>query len=231
MVDKNPNQADMSKQTKPESTPDQQPAATIPKVEAAAAQPNPADDELGRDIEQLRAELDAAKDRALRFQAELDNYRKRVSRQMDEERRYAQVPLIGDLLPVLDNISRALEAAEKTADAVSLLEGFKMMGRQLQAVLQRHHCTRIESLGQPFDPHLHHAILQQPSAEVPPNTVLHETQAGYRVHDRVVRPAHVIVSAAPPQTKSPEAEEESDSPQRDSDSATPGRAGGDGQPD
>jgi molecular chaperone GrpE len=157
-----------------------------------------ADDQLNHDIDELRAELDQAKDRALRFQAELDNYRKRVSRQMDEERRYAQVPLFRDLLPVLDNVARAVAAAEKAADAASLLEGFRLVAKQLQGVLERHHCTAIQAMHQPFDPHQHEAIMQQPSGDFPPNTVLAVVQAGYRVHDRVVRPAQVIVSRAAP---------------------------------
>lgn len=155
------------------------------------------DDELNRDIEQLRTELEQAKDRALRFQAELDNYRKRVNRQMDEERRYACLPVLRDLLPVLDNIGRAIEAGAKTQDAGTLLEGVKLVGKQLEAVLQRHHCLPIEALNQSFDPNFHEAISQQPSGDFPHNTVMLVAQSGYRLHDRVVRPAQVIVSMNP----------------------------------
>jgi len=204
MADTSPNQPDMSKESRPQATAEQQTSAD---AASPAAPSEPAADDLNRDIDQLRVQLEAAKDRALRFQAELDNYRKRVSRQMDEERRYAQVPLLGDLLPVLDNVGRAIEAAEKAADAASLLEGFKLVARQLESVLERHHCTKIDALRQPFDPHWHEAILQQPSGEVPPNTVLHVTQTGYRVYDRVVRPAQVIVSAAPPEANPQEADQ------------------------
>jgi molecular chaperone GrpE len=174
--------------------------APADKEDPAAPATGPADiadDQLNRDIEQLRSELDLAKDRALRFQAELDNYRKRVSRQMEEERRYAPALLVGDLLPVVDNIERAIEAAEKSADAATLLEGFRMVGRQLQTALKHHHCEKIEALGQPFDPHLHQALAQQPSDQYPPNTVLFVAQSGYRMFDRVVRPAQVIVAAPP----------------------------------
>lgn len=208
MADTEPRPSDAPKPTRPESDAEERSAAdSPPPADAQAAAPaGPAADDLNHDIDQLRAQLDSAKDRALRFQAELDNYRKRVSRQMDEERRYAQVPLIGDLLPVLDNVARAIEAAEKSADAASLLEGFRMVGRQLETVLQRHHCTKIEALRQPFDPHWHEAILQQPSAEVAANTVLHVTQTGYRVYDRVVRPSQVIVSTTPPEARAEEPE-------------------------
>jgi molecular chaperone GrpE len=142
----------------------------------------------------LRDELAAAKDRALRVQAELDNYRKRMRKEMEDERRYAQLPLLGELLPVLDNVGRAIEAAEKSSDAGGLLEGFKMVAQQLEGVLSRHHCTRIDALHKPFDPHWHSAIMQQPSSDYPPNTVLQVAQEGYRLHDRVLRPAQVIVS-------------------------------------
>ena len=102
--------------------------------------------------------------------------------------------LVRDLLPVIDNVERAIEAGEKNADAAALLEGFKMVNQQLDDVLKRHHTTRIEALHAPFDPNVHHAILQQPSEEHPANTVLMVTQNGYQLHDRVVRPAQVIVS-------------------------------------
>jgi molecular chaperone GrpE len=148
------------------------------------------------DVERLQAELAAAKDRELRVHAELDNFRKRAARELDERLRYANLPLLRDLLPVIDNIERAIEAAEKSADASALLEGFKMVDQQLGDVLKRHHCTRIEALHAPFDPNVHHAVMQQPSEEHPANTVLMVTQNGYQLHDRVVRPSQVIVSKA-----------------------------------
>jgi molecular chaperone GrpE len=105
---------------------------------------------------------------------------------------------MGDLLPVLDNVGRAIEAAEKHPDAAGLLEGFKMVARQLADALARHNCTPIPALHEPFDPHRHQAILQQPSAEYPAGTVLAVAQPGYQLHDRVLRPTQVIVSADAP---------------------------------
>ncbi len=159
----------------------------------------------GGEIARLRAELEEAKDRALRGWAELENYRKRTVRQLDEERRYTALPLVRDLLPVLDNVKRAVDAAEKTDDAASLLEGIKMVVEQLEGVLARHHCTPIAALHQPFDPNFHAAILHQPSGEFPPSTVLQEVQQGFRLHDRVVRPTQVIVSSPAVQPPSAEA--------------------------
>ena len=147
--------------------------------------------------EQAKRDLDEARDRLLRAQAELDNYRKRARRELEEERRYASLPLLAELLPVIDNIGRAIQAAEKNSEAGSLVEGVKMVAQQLEGVLGRHHCTRIEALHKPFDPHLHQAIMQQPSADHPPGTVLVVAQDGYQVHDRVLRPSQVIVSTAP----------------------------------
>ena len=149
---------------------------------------------LADPLQKLRSELAAAKDHELRAHAELDNYRKRAARELDDRLRYANISLLRDLLPVLDNVDRAIEAAEKQADANALLEGFKMVSQQLGDVLKRHHCERIEALHTPFDPNVHHAVMQQPSEEHPANTVLMVTQNGYQLHDRVVRPSQVIVS-------------------------------------
>jgi molecular chaperone GrpE len=148
-------------------------------------------------LEQLLHDLEDARERALRTQADLDNVRKRMRREMEEERRFASQPLINDLLPVVDNVGRAIEAAEKANESGSLLEGFKMVANQLNAALAKHNCQVIEALGKPFDPHLHEAILQQPSAEHPPGTVIMVVQTGYQLHERVLRPTQVIVSSAP----------------------------------
>jgi molecular chaperone GrpE len=147
-------------------------------------------------VEQLRAEAAEANDRALRAHAELENFRKRARRDADDERKYANLPLLRDLLPVLDNLTRALEAGEKTHDAGTLIEGVKLVSQQLDNVLGNYQCKRIPALGQPFDPNVHQAIAQQPSADQPPGTVLLEAQSGYQLHDRVLRPSQVIVSRA-----------------------------------
>ncbi len=149
------------------------------------------------ETEQLRAELSAAQDRALRAQAELENFRKRILRDTEQDLRYATMPLLQDVLNVQDNLLRAIEAAEQNPNSSGLLEGVKMVSVQLDDVLRRHHCLRMEAEGEAFDPHRHEALAQQPSEEHPPNTVLREVRAGYSLHDRVVRPAQVLVSAPP----------------------------------
>ena len=146
----------------------------------------------------LAAELAAANDRTLRLQAEMQNLRNRTSREIADERRYASMPVLRDLLPVLDNIDRAIEAAEKAGESENLLAGFRLVKQQLEAILSRHQCQPIKPEGEPFDPHFHEAILHQPSAEVPADHVVMVTQTGYKLHDRVARPAQVIVSSGPP---------------------------------
>ena len=143
------------------------------------------------------AQLDEANQRALRAQAELENYRKRVQREINDERRYAVLPLARDLLPVVDNLERAIEAAQKTSDSGGLLDGVKMIAGQINAILKQHQCERIETVGQVFDPNFHQAIAQEPSTEHPQGTITRSAQAGYRLHDRVIRPAHVFVSTGP----------------------------------
>jgi molecular chaperone GrpE len=181
-------------------TPNQADAAGAAMAAEAAA-----DAEQGRLLDQLRTDLEEAKNRVLRSQAELDNYRKRAAREIDDHRRYANLPLIRDLLPAIDNIERAIHAAESTQDIGKLLEGVRLVAQQFETALEKHHCTRIAALHQPFDPHVHQAILQQPTDEFPSGTVVAVTQPGFKLHDRVVRPSQVIVSAA----KSADDEEES----------------------
>ncbi len=142
-------------------------------------------------------ELAAERDRSLRLQAEMENLRTRTAREIAEQARYAALPLIRDLLPVVDNIDRAVDSASQTGDANSLLEGFKLVRQQLMNTLEQHNCIRIEALSEQFDPQFHAAIMQQPSDEVPANHVLLVAQAGYKLHDRVVRPAQVIISTGP----------------------------------
>lgn len=133
----------------------------------------------------------------LRAQADLENYRKRMQKEMAEERVYATLPLVRDVLPALDNLHRAVEAANQATDAKKLLEGVKMVLKQFDDILSRHGIVALDAVGKPFDPHLHQAIQQVPTADKPSMTVLAECERGYTLKDRVVRPSTVIVSAPP----------------------------------
>jgi molecular chaperone GrpE len=153
--------------------------------------------------EQLQEELNEVRDRLLRSQAELENFRRRMQREMQEERRFANQPLLLDLLPVLDNMERAIHAAQKGPEAAGLLEGFKMLHQLLISTLDKYHCRRIEAHGVQFDPLLHEALAQVPSSEHPEGWVTHVNQPGYRLHERVIRPAQVVVSSGPPAVEEP----------------------------
>tara|TARA_R110002111_G_scaffold177322_1_gene243387 strand:+ start:22248 stop:22805 length:558 start_codon:yes stop_codon:yes gene_type:complete len=150
--------------------------------------------------EQLQAaisERDEAQDRFLRSQAELDNTRKRYQRELEQTRQYAAAPFIQDLLPALDNLKRASDAAENANHVDELKQGVEMVAKQLLDVFQRHNIKAIEALGKPFDPNLHEALQQMPSDEYPAMTVTHELEQGFILNDRVVRPTKVIVSSGP----------------------------------
>jgi molecular chaperone GrpE len=150
--------------------------------------------EAGAGIDALRAQLAEANDRVLRAQAELENFRKRSRREFEEAQRYREIDLLRDLLPVLDNVLRAVEAADRTTDVESLRSGFRMTAQQIEKVLSGHGCLTIDTDGTAFDPTVHDAILQQDAAGVAPGTVVGTASRGYRLHDRVVRPAQVIVA-------------------------------------
>jgi molecular chaperone GrpE len=146
------------------------------------------------ELQALRNELQDASDRVLRTQAEFENYRKRAQRDAADERKYAALPLINDILGVLDNLELAIQAAEKTPSAGGLLEGVRMVVVMFNNVLSQHGCQRIEGVGLPFDPNLHQAIAQEPSDEHPAGTITRVVRWGYQLHDRVVRPSQVFVS-------------------------------------
>jgi molecular chaperone GrpE len=132
-----------------------------------------------------------------RTQADFENYRKRIQRDLDQERRYFLKPFALELLPVIDNLQRATAAAKQAGESGPLVQGVAMVQSQILDLLKRHGITPIEALGQPFDPNRHQAVMQQPSAQQPPGTVLQVLEQGFMIHDRVLRPASVVVSTEP----------------------------------
>ncbi len=155
---------------------------------------------IGRLLEerdQIIAERDQAKEQVLRTLAEMQNARKRQQDEMASLRKFASEQLVTSLLPVLDNFERTLGAAESGATLESLLEGVRLVDRQLREVLERVQLKKIESLGQPFNEEHHEAIGAEPSEEHPEGTVLLEVQPGYQMADKVIRHALVKVSSKP----------------------------------
>jgi molecular chaperone GrpE len=146
-------------------------------------------------LRKLAAERDQYLDMAQRTRAEFENYQKRARKERDDERRYYNSTFALDLLPVLDNLERALEAARQAGDTGALAQGVAMVQTQLLEQLKRHGVTPIEAQDKPFDPNLHQAVMQQPSDQAEPGTVLQVLEPGYLIHERVLRPAKVIVSS------------------------------------
>lgn len=134
-------------------------------------------------------------DRLLRVSAEFENYRKRTAREMRDVIRYANEKLAKELLAVVDNLERAIESASQCYPKDDpLLQGVHLTLNETLKILERHHVAPIKSLGEPFDPNFHQAMLQAEAEDQPPNTVVDELQKGYMIHDRLLRPALVAVS-------------------------------------
>ncbi len=150
------------------------------------------------DVAALKAEVDRFRDLYLRERAEMENYKKRVQRDHADSLRYATTHLTRDLANVLDNLERAVAHAEGGGNGQSLVEGVRLVLRDALDALGKHGITRIEATGEVFDPNRHEAIasVHDPASE--PNRVVQQFQPGYALHDRVVRPAKVSVSAKPP---------------------------------
>jgi molecular chaperone GrpE len=147
-------------------------------------------------VERLRAEVADLKDRYLRALADMDNVRKRARLDADDARKFANEGLVSELLPVLDNFARAIEAAEQSPNFEALKSGVDLIHRQLSEVLTRAGLQKIDAMGQPFDPNVHEAIMQvEPQEGQEPHQVVEELRAGYRFSDRVVRPTLVKVTS------------------------------------
>ena len=153
-------------------------------------------EESGEDrLAALEAERDEAVDRWKRTAADFDNFRKRVAREREATITLANERLVKELLPILDDLERALHAAEDHEEA-QLDEGVRLVHRSLASLLERHGVQEIGTDGK-FDPHVHEALLAQPS-ELEEGSIIEVIQKGYRLGDRVLRPARVVVSAALP---------------------------------
>jgi molecular chaperone GrpE len=150
---------------------------------------------LEKKLEAKEQEVKDIYDRLLRASAEFENYKKRARRESDEFKKYANESLIAALLPVVDNLQRAVSSFKESGlGKEPLSEGVSLTLAEMFKALERFHVTPIESLGQPFDPNFHEAVMQESSDAHPDNTVIRELQRGYRIHDRLLRPSMVVVS-------------------------------------
>jgi molecular chaperone GrpE len=158
-----------------------------------ASQPRPAPE-----LDALRKERDDLMDRLKRVSADYVNYQKRVQREVAQAREFANETLVKELLPVLDDMERGLAVARQNHPPDDpLLTGMELAYKKALETLGRYGLTVIQAAGQPFDPEQHAALMQEPSADHPPQTVLKELQKGYQLKGRTIRPAHVVVSKKP----------------------------------
>ncbi len=169
--------------------PDGRPAATD---QAPDAQPD------------AGAEINALKEQLLRVRADFENSRKRLTREKEESLKYANQSILSDLLPLLDHLELGLQAATSAKDVASVVSGLRLIQSQFERFLNDHGVTAIEALGKPFDPHLHEAIGTEPAPGKPEGTVLHQRRRGFKLGDRLLRPASVV-TVAPPGPAAPDA--------------------------
>ncbi len=150
-------------------------------------------------LETLQDELAQAKDAALRAQAEAQNARRRAEQDVEKARKYALERFSGDLLTVVDNLERAIEAAAGAEDDTvkSIAEGVELTHKSLLDALSKHNVEAVDPTGEPFDPNLHQAMTMVPNPDMEPNTVMDVMQKGYTLSGRLIRPAMVVVSKAP----------------------------------
>jgi len=165
-----------------------------------AAEPGPADElaQLKSQIEALSTERTSLYDQLLRRQAEFENYRKRVERERSQTYQRGRDDVLVQFLPVVDNFERALESLERSeGDAEALRHGVELIHRQFKDALFKFGLEPVESVGHTFDPHVHEAVTTEPTDKHKENTVIEEFQRGYKIGDRLLRPAKVKVASSP----------------------------------
>jgi len=153
----------------------------------------------------MQAEMERWRDLAYRSQAELDNFRKRVAREQQETRAYANADLLRSLIPIMDNFAMGLDAARAESEKSVVFMGMSMVHRQIEDFLRESGVQEIETQGKPFDPNVHEAMAQEASATVPEGTVLRVMRRGYKLKDRLLRAASVVVSSGAAATETPAA--------------------------
>jgi molecular chaperone GrpE len=183
----------------PEGTPIMRNVETpsAPSDKSAESRSLAADDPQDQ-LAQLKAELAKYKDVALRSVADLDNYRKRMAREKDDAIRYANASFLERLIPILDNFELGIQAAKAGGSQSAVQDGLMMVLKQLQDFLASCGVETVDATGQHFDPNVHEAIAQEQNAEIAEGFVIRQLRKGYRLKDRLIRPANVVVSKGVP---------------------------------
>jgi len=198
MQDHNPK----AKSNRPAPPAEAEPEAAAGPTEIPVETAAPAGATTPDELEQLRSEAAKAReywDRLLRATADFENFKRRATRERQEASKYASGPVLRKLMPVLDSLDEAVAAA-RVADAnavESLQDGIRMIQDQLRQALTDAGLAEVDATGQPFDPNWHEAVSQQETDTVPEGHVLRQLRKGYKLHDRLLRPASVIVATRP----------------------------------
>ncbi len=174
---------------------------TTEALEQEAPEASAEDDQadLQAELSKARDEVNSAQEQVLRTQAEMQNLRRRMERDLENAHKYGVEKLVGELLPVVDDLERAIAAGktdDEQSDTSALLEGVQLTLKNFSAVLTRFKVEPVDPHGQPFDPELHQAMSMVPNPDVEPNTVIEVFQKGYTLNGRLVRPAMVVVAKA-----------------------------------
>jgi len=173
------------------------PAEDQAALPASNGQSSVDDSDLRQRTEKAERQRDEYYTLLKQAQADYENAHQRNRREREQERKYMAGPLAKELLPALDNLERALASAKEADDSAALAQGVALVRSQLLDALRRHGITRMDAEGKPFDPNWHHAVMQVPSADHPANTIVQVLEHGYMIHDRVLRPASVVISSPP----------------------------------
>ncbi|WP_408888986.1 nucleotide exchange factor GrpE [Myxococcus faecalis] len=215
----------------PQAAASEDAAASVAPEDSVPPQDSPAPSATAEEVAQLRQEVESlkaqvefsqakgretmerlreaherakeAQDRMVRAAADLENYRKRAQKEKEEVQRFGSEKLLKDLLPVMDNLDRALEAATKSPDIESFQKGVAMTRKSFEDALGRHGVKSFSAKGQPFDPRMHEAIQQVETADTPAGHVVYEVVRGFFLNERLVRPAMVVVARAPEAVAAP----------------------------
>ena len=186
---------------------EEQKVEAMEQVEAQPVEPTDVDSEVTAEqarIAELEAQLEAAqqssleeRERAIRAVAEMENHRRRAAQDVEKAHKFALEKFAGELLPVLDNLERAIELADKENEALKpMIEGVELTLKSMQSGVAKFGLVALDPLNQPFDPNAHQAMSMIPSADVAPNTVIAVMQKGYELNGRVIRPAMVMIAKA-----------------------------------
>lgn len=172
--------------------------ATDDAVEQNHEAHEPTVESLQAQLATLAAAFESAKEQSLRSQAEAQNARRRAEQDVEKAHKFGLEKIVNDLLPVVDNLERALSTIDVNNEAfTAIAEGIQLTHKSFIDSLARHQVVVVDPQGEPFDPNLHQAVSAVPNPDVEPNTVINVFQKGYTLHGRLVRPAMVVVAKAP----------------------------------